>query len=70
MNGVVDTSELVLWKKVDAGWIDGVVNGLAQMTNDFSQGGKLLQNGLVRGSALSILAGAVALLSAILWAGK
>ena len=70
VNGVVDTSELVLWKKVDAGWIDGVVNGLAQMTNDFSQGGKLLQNGLVRGSALSILAGAVALLSAILWAGK
>ncbi len=70
VNGVVDTSERVLWKKVDAGWIDGVVNGLAQMTNDFSQGGKLLQNGLVRGSALSILAGAVALLSAILWAGN
>ena len=69
-NGVVDISERVLWKKVDAGWIDGVVNGLAQLTNDFSQGGKLLQNGLVRGSALSILAGAVALLSAILWANS
>jgi NADH-quinone oxidoreductase subunit L len=68
MNGVVDISERVLWKKVDAGWIDGVVNGLGQMTNDFAQGGKLLQSGLVRGSALSILAGAVALLSAILWA--
>jgi NADH:ubiquinone oxidoreductase subunit 5 (subunit L)/multisubunit Na+/H+ antiporter MnhA subunit len=70
VNGVVDTSERVLWKKVDAGWIDGVVNGLGRMTNDFSQGGRLLQNGLVRGSALSILAGAVALLSAILWANN
>ena len=69
-NGVVDVSERVLWKKVDAGWIDGVVNGLAQVTNDVSQGGRLLQNGLVRGSAISILAGAVALLSAILWANK
>ena len=69
-NGVVDLSERVLWKKVDAGWIDGVVNGLAQVTHDVSQGGRLLQNGLVRGSAISILAGAVALLSAILWANR
>ena len=68
VNGVVDISERVLWKKVDAGWIDGAVNGLARLTNDVSQGGRLLQNGLVRGSALSILAGAVALLSAIVWA--
>jgi NADH:ubiquinone oxidoreductase subunit 5 (subunit L)/multisubunit Na+/H+ antiporter MnhA subunit len=66
-NGVVDTSERVLWKKVDAGWIDGVVNGIGQMMNDFAQGGRILQSGLVRGSALSILAGALALLSAILW---
>jgi NADH-quinone oxidoreductase subunit L len=70
VNGVVDTSERVLWKKVDAGWIDGVVNGIARMTADFAQGGKLLQSGLVRGSALSILAGALALLSAILWASN
>jgi NADH-quinone oxidoreductase subunit L len=69
-NGVVDTSERVLWKKVDAGWIDGAVNGLGRMAVDFSEGGKLLQNGLVRGSALSILAGAVALLTAVLWAHR
>ena len=67
VNGVVDTSERVLWKKVDAGWIDGAVNGLGRLAVDFSEGGKLMQNGLVRGSALSILAGAVALLTAILW---
>jgi NADH-quinone oxidoreductase subunit L len=68
LNGVVDISERVLWKKVDAGWIDGVVNGLGRVVVDFSEGGRLLQNGLVRGSALSILAGAVALLTAVLWA--
>jgi NADH-quinone oxidoreductase subunit L len=70
VNGVVDTSERVLWKKVDAGWIDGAVNGLGRLAVDMSEGGKLLQNGLVRGSALSILAGAVALLSAVLWANS
>jgi NADH-quinone oxidoreductase subunit L len=70
VNGVVDTSERVLWKKVDAGWIDGVVNGLGRLATDFAEGGRLLQNGLVRGSALSILAGAVALLSAVLWANR
>jgi len=70
VNGVVDTSERVLWKKVDAGWIDGAVNGLGRFAVELSLGGKILQNGLVRGSALSILAGAVALLTAILWAHR
>ena len=70
VNGVVDVSERVLWKKVDAGWIDGAVNGLGRLAVEFSEGGKLLQNGLVRGSALSILAGAVALLTAVLWAHR
>ncbi len=69
-NGVVDLSERVLWKKVDAGWIDGVVNGLGRLAVEFAEGGRVLQNGLVRGSALSILAGAVALLTAILWSQK
>ena len=69
-NGVVDLSERVLWKKVDAGWIDGAVNGLGRLAVEFAEGGRLLQNGLVRGSALSILAGAVALLSAVLWAQR
>jgi NADH-quinone oxidoreductase subunit L len=68
--GVVDVSERVLWKKVDAGWIDGAVNGLGRLAIEFSEGARLMQNGLVRGSALSILAGAVALLSAILWASQ
>jgi len=68
--GVVDVSERVLWKKVDAGWIDGAVNGLGRLALDFSEGARLMQNGLVRGSALSILAGAVALLSVVLWASR
>ena len=68
--GVVDASERVLWKKVDAGWIDGVVNGLGRLAVDFAEGGRVMQSGLVRGSALSILAGAVALLSAVLWATR
>jgi NADH-quinone oxidoreductase subunit L len=68
VDGVVDVSERTLWKKVDAGWIDGAVNGLGRLASDFAEGGRVVQNGLVRGSALSILAGAVALLTAILWA--
>ena len=70
VNGVVDISERVLWKKVDAGWIDGVVNGFGRFAIDLSEGGRSIQSGLVRGSALSILAGAVALLSAVLWATR
>jgi NADH-quinone oxidoreductase subunit L len=70
VNGVVDLSERVLWKQVDAGWIDGVVNGFGRLAVDFAEGGRVMQSGLVRGSALSILAGAVALLSAILWANS
>ena len=67
-NGVVDISERTLWKKVDAGWIDGAVNGLGRLAAEFAEGGRTMHGGLVRGSALSVLAGAVALLSAILWA--
>ena len=70
VNGVVDISDRFLWKKVDSGWIDGVVNGFGRLAIEFSEGGKIMQNGLVRGSALSILAGAVALLSAVLWANR
>ena len=68
VNGVVDLSERVLWKKVDAGWIDGVVNGFGRLAVEFAEGSRIMQSGLVRGSALSILAGAVALLTAVLWA--
>jgi NADH-quinone oxidoreductase subunit L len=70
VNGVVPASERFLWKRVDAGWIDGAVNGLARLVGDMAEGGKVMQSGLVRGSALSILAGAVALLTAILWASS
>ncbi|MEO5760764.1 MAG: NADH-quinone oxidoreductase subunit L [Vicinamibacteria bacterium] len=69
-NGVVDISERVLWKKVDAGWIDGAVNGLGRLAVDFAEGGSLMQSGLVRGSALSILAGAVAILTVVLWSNR
>lgn len=67
VNGVVATSERELWKKVDAGWIDGTVNGIGRLFAEMATGARMLQSGLVRGSALSMLAGAVALLSAILW---
>ncbi|MGI8782477.1 MAG: NADH-quinone oxidoreductase subunit L [Acidobacteriota bacterium] len=54
---VVDISRGVLWKIVDAGAIDGAVNGLAGVLGWSSDRIKRMQNGLVRSYALWILAG-------------
>jgi len=53
------TSERGLWKVVDAGVIDGIVNGTAEMVGGFSEGLRRLQTGSVRAYAASLLFGAV-----------
>jgi NADH-quinone oxidoreductase subunit L len=64
---VVDGSREVLWKALDANVIDGAVNGAGSVVDAASRQVRLVQTGLVRGYALVILGGAVALLAYLLW---
>jgi NADH-quinone oxidoreductase subunit L len=64
---VVDGSRRVLWRRVDAGVIDGVVNGAGHAVAAASRGVRLAQTGLVRAYALLILGGAVVLVGYLLW---
>ena len=62
-----DGSEKVLWRGVDVALIDGLVNGSGGAVNATSRSVRLVQSGLVRGYALLILGGAVALFAYLLW---
>ncbi len=66
--GVVEGSRRLLWQGMDAGFIDGAVNGTAAVVDGVSRGARTAQGGLVRGYALLILGGTVALLAYLLWA--
>jgi NADH-quinone oxidoreductase subunit L len=66
--GVVDGSRTVLWRGLDAGVIDAAVNGTGTTFRALARGARTLQTGLVRGYALVMLGGAVALVSYFLWA--
>ena len=57
----------LLWKRVDAGVIDGSVNGIARAVGGWAETLRPVQTGFVRHYALLILAGAVALVSYLLW---
>jgi NADH-quinone oxidoreductase subunit L len=57
---VVAGSDALLWKKVDAGLIDGAVNGAGSLTRAFAETLRPVQTGFVRHYALLVLAGAVA----------
>jgi NADH-quinone oxidoreductase subunit L len=64
---VVEGSERVLWRTVDAGVIDRTVVGTASAVDGASAAVRRWQSGLVRGYALLILGGAVSLLAYLLW---
>ena len=66
-SAVVGGSRGVLWKGVDAGLIDGVVNGTGGTVNAIARSMRFVQSGLVRGYALTIFAGAVVLVGYLLW---
>ncbi len=65
---VVDGSRGLLWQRVDAGLIDGLVNGAGRFMDDVAREARAAQAGRVRGYALMMLGGAVALLSFLIWA--
>jgi NADH-quinone oxidoreductase subunit L len=61
------TSEGVLWKGVDAGVIDGAVNGAGTFVSGASSVLRRLQTGSVRAYAVSLVLGVVAVLGYYLW---
>ena len=61
------TSEGALWKGIDAGLIDGTVNGVGTFVRGASQSLRQLQTGSVRTYAASLFLGAVMILGWYLW---
>jgi NADH-quinone oxidoreductase subunit L len=64
---VVAGSESVLWRTLDAGLIDGAVNGLASFWRGFAERARYAETGFVRSYALVTLGGAVVVLGYLLW---
>jgi NADH-quinone oxidoreductase subunit L len=64
---VVGGSDALLWKRVDAGIIDGAVNRAGSITGAIAEALRPVQTGFVRHYALLVLAGAVAIVSYLLW---
>ena len=64
---VVGGSDALLWKRVDAAFIDGAVNRAGTVTAALAESLRPVQTGFVRHYALLVLAGAVALVSYLLW---
>jgi NADH-quinone oxidoreductase subunit L len=60
-------SEQALWKGVDAGVIDGAVNGAGVTVESLSGRLRLLQTGSIRAYAASLMIGAVVILAYFLW---
>jgi NADH-quinone oxidoreductase subunit L len=64
---VVDGSRGFLWQRFDAGFIDGIVNGAGRVAGWLGRATRPIETGFVRHYALMVLAGAVALVSYLLW---
>jgi NADH-quinone oxidoreductase subunit L len=62
---LVGGSRVVLWKGVDAGLIDGIVNGVGARCRDVGSVLRLLQSGNIRSYATWVLFGSVALILAM-----
>jgi NADH-quinone oxidoreductase subunit L len=62
---IVDGSRAVLWKGMDAGLIDGTVNGIGKRSKNVGSALRLLQAGNIRGYAAWVVAGSVLVLIAI-----
>jgi NADH-quinone oxidoreductase subunit L len=60
-------SEHGLWKVVDAGLIDGAVNGAGTVVNGWSAILRRLQTGSMRAYALSVFVGVVLILGYYVW---
>ncbi len=62
---VVEGSRTVLWKGVDAGLIDGTVNGVGERSKNVGSALRLMQGGNIRGYAAWVVVGSVLVLIVI-----
>ena len=60
-------STIALWRGVDAGVIDGTVNGVGLVVRGWSAVLRRLQTGSVRAYAMSFFLGVVAIVGYYLW---
>ncbi|MBI1875151.1 MAG: NADH-quinone oxidoreductase subunit L [Acidobacteria bacterium] len=60
-------SERMLWRGIDAGFIDGAVNGVGTIVSGGADALRRLQTGSVRAYALSVVLGVVLVLGYYLW---
>ena len=61
------TSTSLLWRGVDAGLVDGTVNGVGLVVRGWSAVLRRVQTGSVRAYAMSFFVGMVAILGYYLW---
>ena len=66
---VVDGSRTLLWRGADATLIDGTVNGVGRTARAIGGILKLAQSGYIRSYAAWVVAGSIALIVAMIWAG-
>jgi NADH-quinone oxidoreductase subunit L len=64
---ITRTSDRALWRVVDAGLIDGAVNGAGSFVNGASAILRRLQTGSMRAYALSVFVGVVLILGYYVW---
>jgi NADH-quinone oxidoreductase subunit L len=62
---VVNGSRVVLWKGLDAGFIDGMVNGAGERARNLGGALRLMQSGNIRSYATWVLLGSVAVIAMI-----
>jgi NADH-quinone oxidoreductase subunit L len=65
----LDVLARILWRWVDAGFIDGIVNGVAHLTGGVSQQLRKVQTGVVSNYALAIALGTVIIVGVYLLLG-
>ena len=61
------TSTLLLWRGVDAGLIDGTVNGVGLVVRGWSAVLRRLQTGSMRAYAMSFFLGVIVIVGYFLW---
>jgi NADH:ubiquinone oxidoreductase subunit 5 (subunit L)/multisubunit Na+/H+ antiporter MnhA subunit len=61
------TSTVVLWRGMDAGLVDGTVNGVGLVVRGWSAVLRRMQTGSVRAYAMSLFVGVVAIVGYFLW---
>ena len=67
---LVEGSRTVLWRGMDAGLIDGMVNGVGRRARGIGSILRLIQSGNIRSYAAWVVLGSIALLLAIGFAGR